>query len=55
MFLLNFWRCWGKDHLYRYDGPTLGGDWIKCDRCGHLDEYLPGVHEPKGYKGEKNV
>lgn len=50
MQLFNFWRCWGKDHLYEYDGYTLGGIWIRCTRCGDIDEYLPGLHEPKGYK-----
>jgi len=40
--------CWPTMHDYAYDGDTLGGIWIRCKLCGHLEEFLPGVHEPKG-------
>ncbi len=43
-------RCFKMGHLWRFDSHTLGGDWIRCERCNKLDEYLPGVHEPKGYR-----
>lgn len=49
-FVLNLWRRWGKSHDWVFDGYTLGGDWVKCQRCGAIDEYLPGLHEPRGYK-----
>ena len=42
--------CSKLGHDYKYDGDTLAGDWIRCTRCNKLEEYLPGVHEPKGYK-----
>lgn len=45
--------CWVQGHNYRRVSETLGGDWIRCTNCGHLDEYLPGLHEPKGYHDGK--
>lgn len=41
--------CWKHGHNYKFDGYTLGGDWIKCTRCHRRDEFLPGLHEPKNY------
>lgn len=44
------WDCFRRgEHLYVYDSPSMGGDWIRCSHCRHLDEWIPGVHEPKGY------
>lgn len=40
--------CRKIGHIYLYDGDTLGGIWIRCALCKHLEEYLPGVHEPEG-------
>ena len=34
-----------------FDRPTLGGEYIRCKECNQIDEYLPGLHEPKGYSG----
>jgi len=48
-YLKNKHLCFKMGHIFRFDSYTLGGDWIKCERCNKLDEYLPGVHEPKGY------
>lgn len=52
--LLNYLRnkriCFKQGHIWKFDGMTLGGDWIRCERCKKIDEYLPGVHEPKGYQ-----
>ncbi len=48
-YLKNKHLCFKIGHLWKFDGYTLGGDWIRCERCKKLDEYLPGVHEPKGY------
>jgi hypothetical protein len=49
--LIAKWRiCRKQGHQYYKDGETLGGDWIRCANCNRLDEYLPGLHEPKGYK-----
>lgn len=46
-------KCFIKnDHDYVYNGNTLGGDWIVCLKCGHVEEYLPGLHEPKGYRDD---
>ncbi|MFC8008956.1 hypothetical protein [Streptomyces cinereoruber] len=42
--------CFTQGHDYKFDGFTLGGDWIRCRRCRKLEEYLPGLHEPKGYR-----
>lgn len=42
------WKCHKEGHLWVKDNPTLGGWWVRCTRCHHLDEYLPGVHEPRG-------
>lgn len=39
--------CFRGGHLWHYDGDTLGGIWIRCARCNALDEYLPGLHEPR--------
>lgn len=47
--LLNKRICWKIGHDWKYESPTLGGDWIRCARCRGLEEYLPGLHEPKGY------
>lgn len=44
--------CLRIGHAYRFDGHGLTGDYIKCARCGHSEEYIPGVHEPKGYDYE---
>jgi len=49
-YLVNKYTCFKMGHIFRFDSHTLGGDWITCERCKKLDEYLPGVHEPKGYK-----
>lgn len=46
-----FCRKVGQHH-WQWAGDTIGGVWIKCCRCGQLDEYLPGTHEPKGYTEE---
>lgn len=47
-------HCFKNGHNYKFDGYTLGGDWIRCARCNKLEEYLPGLHEPKNYcKSEK--
>ena len=43
-------HCLLHGHDFRFDGVTLGGSWILCRRCHKLDEYLPGVHEPQGFK-----
>jgi len=43
------WTCWRQGHDPVADGETLGGVWIRCRRCGSVEEYLPGVHEPWGY------
>lgn len=48
--LINRIGCMRYGHFYHMDGETLGGWWVRCSFCHHLDEYLPGVHEPKGYK-----
>lgn len=41
--------CQLHGHTYRETGVTLGGWWIECVVCGSIEEYLPGVHEPRGY------
>jgi hypothetical protein len=41
--------CWFHGHSYRREGDTLGGVWIRCVICGALEEYLPGLHEPRGF------
>jgi hypothetical protein len=46
--LLNFWRCIGKPHVWKYSADTLAGIWLECERCYGIDEFLPGLHEPKG-------
>lgn len=43
------WTCWRRGHDPVTDGSSLGGVWIKCRRCGSIEEYLPGAHEPWGY------
>lgn len=40
--------CRKVGHVWRKDGDTLGGWWIRCKNCNKLDEYLPGLHEPRG-------
>ena len=49
-YLKNKKACFKEGHLWEYEGPTLGGDWIRCTRCRAIEEYLPGAHEPKGYE-----
>ena len=44
-------RCWRYGHVYQFLEPTLGGDWIRCVMCNHVEEYLPGIHEVDGYVG----
>lgn len=51
--LLNKRICLKLGHDYKFAGHGLGGDWIRCARCNRLDEYLIGVHEPKGYSWKK--
>lgn len=48
-YISNKWSCRKLGHHWQFDSPTLGGDFIRCDRCHALEEYLPGAHEPKGY------
>ena len=44
-----WWRvCRKKGHDWFVESMTLGGVWIRCGRCRHLDEFLPGLNEPKG-------
>lgn len=50
-----FWRlwyritiCWPEGHVWEYAGVTLGGDWVICIVCYTKEEWLPGVHEPRG-------
>lgn len=43
------WVCHKLGHNYYFIRHGLTGDWIRCNRCGRTDEYIPGVHEPKGY------
>lgn len=50
LYMLNFWRCWGKYHNWQKAGDSLGGDWVRCSFCYKLDEYIPGMHEPEGYR-----
>ena len=50
-WLSNKIKCMREGHLFERVDDTLGGVWIKCMRCGKLDEHLPGLHEPKGYNG----
>lgn len=50
MNIIKWFRvCRKQGHNYKFESPTLGGDWIRCENCNQLDEYLPGTHEPKGY------
>ena len=44
-------KCIFTGHDWKYYSQTLGGDWIRCDKCHTFEEFLPGVHEPKGYHG----
>lgn len=53
MYLL--WRlwykiriCWPGGHSWIKIGDTLGGDEIMCIVCHTKEEWLPGVHEPRG-------
>jgi hypothetical protein len=47
----NWLTCFKRGyHRFFPVGDTLGGDWVRCQDCWKLDEYLPRVHEPKGYK-----
>lgn len=46
----NKWICFRNGHKFVFSSHSLGGDWIRCERCHKLDEFLPGLHEPKGYK-----
>lgn len=42
-------RCAKRGHHdWAEDGDTLGGIWIRCRDCRTLEEFLPGLHEPKG-------
>lgn len=50
IYLLNFWRCWKKDHVWKFDDWSLTGEWISCERCGLIDEYIPGAHKVENYK-----
>lgn len=45
-------KCMRQGHDFARTQATLGGVWIKCTRCGTIDEHLPGLHEPKGYNGK---
>lgn len=47
------WHCFRHGHIFKFDSYTLGGDWIRCKHCNLLEEYLPGLHEPKGYDYNK--
>lgn len=50
--LLTNWRCkWKRStgtHNWVNNGDTLGGIFIRCICCGYIDEFLPGVYEPRG-------
>jgi len=49
MNLIKWWKiCRQQGHYYLFDGNTLGGICIRCSDCNKLEEFLPGVHEPKG-------
>lgn len=40
--------CRKDGHLFEVESMSLGGYWVRCTECGKLDEWLPGVHEPRG-------
>lgn len=47
-WLICKWECFRYGHFaWRKVGETVGGDVVRCVRCNALEEYLPGVHEPK--------
>ncbi len=46
--VIGMMRKLGCSHVWSYDGDTLGGIWLRCDRCEQIDEFLPGCHEPEG-------
>lgn len=41
--------CRKHGHHYKFESYTLGGDLIRCMSCRKLEEWPPGLHEPKGY------
>lgn len=40
--------CRRNGHLFEVESMSLGGYWVRCTVCRKLDEWLPGVHEPRG-------
>jgi hypothetical protein len=51
MNIIKWWNiCRKNGHHWVFDSDSLTGEWIVCHNCYKIDEYIPGVHEPKGYK-----